>query len=448
MNEAKNIYFLGIGGIGMSALAHYFHLKGKTVSGYDRSKSIVTDQLESEGMQIFYTMDADHLRGQDMMIYTPAISRESVEYTAAIRAGIPTLKRSQALGEISRSFRTLAVAGTHGKTTTSTMLTHVLQSSDIDCTAFLGGISNNLKANFILGSTDFLVVEADEYDRSFLTLNPEIAVITSLDADHLDIYGTAEAMRENYVLFAGQSENLLVEESLKDYFTGRQVETFGVSNGTYYAENLRFENLSTTFDFVSPTGKMADLSLPMPGRHNVKNMVAAIAVALRCGASEAGIRKAVTTFSGIYRRFEVHTHNRELTYVDDYAHHPSEIEAVVRTARDLFPERKLVVVFQPHLFTRTRDFLEGFAGELSKADAVLLMDIYPAREEPIPGITSEQLLNRITTEEKVLVTKETLTERLKEMIQKPAVVMSLGAGDIDRETSKIKKLTEDLYKNN
>ncbi|MEZ4776622.1 MAG: UDP-N-acetylmuramate--L-alanine ligase [Bacteroidia bacterium] len=446
MNEVKNIYFLGIGGIGMSALAQYFHLKGNRVSGYDRSRSIVTDQLESEGMTVFYTMDAAHLEGQDLMIYTPAISKQSVEYTAAVNAGVPTMKRSQALGEISRSYRTLAVAGTHGKTTTSTMLTHVLQSSNINCTAFLGGISNNLKANFMLGTTDWLVVEADEYDRSFLTLTPAFAVITSLDADHLDIYGTPEAMRENYTVFAGQSEYLLIEETLKDQFPDHKSETFGLEAGTYYAENLRFENLTTTFDFVAPGIKIADLVLPMPGRHNVKNMVAAIAVALHCGADEAGIRKAVTSFSGIYRRFDVHAHSETLTYVDDYAHHPTEIAAVVRTARDLFPERKLIVIFQPHLFTRTRDFMDGFAEELSKSDAVILMDIYPAREEPLPGITSEKLLERITCSQKAMVTKETMADQLREWIEKPAVIMSLGAGDIDRETIKIKTLTEQIDK--
>ncbi|MEZ4827633.1 MAG: UDP-N-acetylmuramate--L-alanine ligase [Bacteroidia bacterium] len=440
MSETKHIYFLGIGGIGMSALAHYFHLKGNRVSGYDRSRSVVTDQLEKEGVNVFYTMDASHLDGQDMVVYTPAVSRESLEFRAAMEKGVATVKRSQVLGEISRSYRTLAVAGTHGKTTTSTMLTHVLRSCEVDCTAFLGGISNNLETNFVLGTSEWMVAEADEYDRSFLTLHPEVAVITSLDADHLDIYGTPEVMRENYLQFARQSEYLLVEESLKADFSDHNPKTFGLGEGTYYAENLRFEGLTTTFDFVAPGMKIENLTLSMPGRHNVKNMVAAIAVAIHCGADEAGIRRAIPSFRGIYRRFDVHAHSETITYVDDYAHHPTEIEAVIRTARDLFPERKLITVFQPHLFTRTRDFLEGFAAELSKADAVILLEIYPAREEPIAGINSSALLEKIEADQKSLVAKEALVEKLKEYIETPAFILSIGAGDIDRETMKIKTL--------
>lgn len=423
----------------MSALAHYFHQQGKKVSGYDRAVSRVTRELEKEGIEIFYKMDEAHLNEQDLMVYTPAISRNSIEYTAAEERGIPIMKRSQVLGEISRSYKTLAVAGTHGKTTTSTMLTHVLRECGVDCTAFLGGISNNLDSNFVIGNSDLLVVEADEYDRSFMTLNPDMAVITSMDADHLDIYGTLGQMREDYLAFAAQCDKILVADGWEEAFAARECETFGIGTGKYYADNLHFSDLKTGFDYVSPEGRIRDLSLPMPGRHNVMNMVAAISVAIRHGADVEKVRQAVASFRGIYRRFDVHIDRESCTYIDDYAHHPSEIAAVVQTARDLFPERKLIVVFQPHLFSRTRDFMKGFAEELSKADAVMLMDIYPAREEPIEGVSSGVLLDQISINQKQLTGRNELPAQLKEWAKgRQTVVMTLGAGDIDREVEAIK----------
>ena len=440
LDNTKNIYFLGIGGIGMSALAHYFHLKGKKVVGYDRVESVVTRQLEAKGIEIFYELDSKHIEGMDLVVYTPAISRDCVELTAADERGIPVLKRSQVLGEISKDYRTLAVAGTHGKTTTSTMLAHILNQSDADCTAFLGGISNNLGSNFIYSESDLVVVEADEYDRSFMTLRPDIAVITSMDADHLDIYGTPEVMQDNYREFSDLANKLMVHESLKPHFQTENLHTYGIDRGDYYAENLRFGDLKTVFDFVSSQVKIQDIELAMPGHHNVSNMVAALAVALNYGANVEKLKDAVGSFSGIYRRFQIHHDSETITYIDDYAHHPSEISAAISTARALFPERQLIVVFQPHLFTRTRDFVEGFAEELSKADVAIMMEIYPARELPIPGITSQWVLNKLTIEDKVLAQKENLVKIIEQKIKTPSVVMTLGAGDIDRKVKDVNNL--------
>lgn len=440
LEEANNIYFIGIGGIGMSAIARYCARKGKQVKGYDRTESVVTRGLEKEGIEVFYTLDETHIAGQDLVIYTPAISRDNIAYSAAVALGVPLIKRSLALGMISRAYRTLAVAGTHGKTTTSTMLAHVLRSCGLDCTAFLGGISRNLDSNFVFGQSDLLVAEADEYDRSFMTLNPFRAVITSLDADHLDIYGTSTEMQESYFQFAAQVQaegTLLVHESLENAKWERNCLTYGIDRGDFRAENLHFGTLTTEFDFVAAGLRLDKLSLPMPGYHNVSNMVAALALAHLEGASPTAIRAAVASFAGIYRRFEVLYHSERLTYIDDYAHHPSELSAVITTARALFPERQLTVIFQPHLYSRTRDFCQDFAQVLDHTDRCLLMDIYPAREMPIPGVDAAMIAREMRVGGAELVSREALTEALTSGLEKPAVVMSLGAGDIDREVKQI-----------
>lgn len=436
--EAVNkVYFLGIGGIGMSALARYFHLTGREVKGYDRVESVVTKGLEEMGMEIFYMLNADHVAGADLMVYTPAISKDCVEYVEAERLGIPILKRSQVLGMISEAYKTLGVAGTHGKTTTSSMLTHLLKEGGAEPTAFLGGISRNLNANFTFGTSDWMVAEADEYDRSFLTLHPEHAIITSLDPDHLDIYGTEEEMKQNFRAFADQSSQLLVEASLKEFDWGKGFRTFGIEEGDIRAENLRFQKLETLFDLHWEGGRLDDLRLGMPGRHNVSNMTAALGLAIQIGVQSDRLPAAVDSFSGIYRRFEVHIHGEELSLIDDYAHHPEEIAAAMSTARALFPDRKLLVVFQPHLFSRTRDLCEGFAAELSKADTTLLMDIYPAREEPIPGITSNSILQQMTLSHARIVSRKTLITAIQQELNAPTVLLTLGAGDIDKEVPKI-----------
>ncbi|MEL7530251.1 MAG: UDP-N-acetylmuramate--L-alanine ligase [Bacteroidota bacterium] len=442
LKQVNTIYFLGIGGIGMSALAHYFHREGKKVLGYDRSQSIVTKSLEDEGMTLFYILDPTHIQGADMMIYTPAISQDNVEYQAALEAGIPILKRSQILGLISENYRTLAVAGTHGKTTSSSMLAHLLRHTRVDCTAFLGGISRNLGGNFAYGESDWLVVEADEFDRSFLTLSPESAIITSMDPDHLDIYGTAEEMADNYRAFAKLSDRLLVHHSLRDRGWTQTVQTFGINEGDFQAQNLRYGDLETVFDFVSAERRLEAIRLPFPGQHNVLNMLAAMVLALEAGAQLSALKEAVNSFAGIYRRFEQQYHSDQLTYIDDYAHHPTEIAAAMDTARRLFPQRQLVVLFQPHLFSRTRDFAEGFKAELAKADVLLLMDIYPAREEPIAGVSSEMLLVDTPSVNASIVPRRDIIKVLEAVVEMPTILLSLGAGDIDREVGSIKAFCE------
>jgi len=446
--DAHKIYFLGIGGIGMSALARYFHLQGKQVEGYDRVSSMVSKGLEDLGIRVFHEVDPERIAKQEVVIYTPAIKVDNQERARAEKIGLPLYKRSQVLGQISRKYKTLAVAGTHGKTTSSTMLTHVLREGGLDVTAFLGGISLNLKSNFIMGKSDWLVVEADEYDRSFLSLHPEWSIITSLDPDHLDIYGTEEEMKGSYRSFARQSSSVLVHEEIKAYDWQKEVESYGPESDFRY-ENLRFQGLKTLFDFHCSKGSLLDIALPMPGRHNVMNMSAALSIGVKLDLELAALKRGVESFRGIYRRFEVQHHSESLTFIDDYAHHPSELRAVIDTARKLFPERKLMVIFQPHLYSRTRDFLEGFAEELSQADLTFLLPIYPAREEPIEGIESKAILDKMERGKGREIEKQDLLPALAASIQSPSVLLSLGAGDIDREVPRIKdwikkKFTGDL----
>lgn len=421
----------------MSALARYFHLMGKQVQGYDRVASVVSRGLEAEGIKVFYNLDPNHIAHQDMVVYTPAISRDNAEYQAALQAGIPLLKRSEVLGIISRDYQTLAVAGTHGKTTTSAMLTHVLQVCGMDCTAFLGGISKNIQSNFRHGQSQWLVAEADEYDRSFLSLNPWFAIITSMDPDHLDIYGNQEAMKQSFLAFARQSQHLLVHEQLKHIDWGKAVKTYGIDSGDFCARRLEVQGINWQFDFVAEGHIQARISLPMPGQHNVANMLAALSMAWMMGAKAAELQKAAATFAGIYRRFEFQYHDEQLSFIDDYAHHPAELEAAISTARKLFPQRQLVVIFQPHLFSRTRDFAAGFARALSMADVVLLLDIYPARELPMEGVSSQLILDQLRAAVKQLASKEELIPLLDAYIKPPAAILSLGAGDIDREVPRI-----------
>lgn len=435
------VYFLGIGGIGMSALARYFHREGVAVSGYDRSSSVVTRALEAEGIQVFHDQDASRLAGNDLIVYTPAVPASTPEMVEARNGQYLLKKRAEVLGELSTTFKTLAVAGTHGKTTTSTMLAHFLRGSGVDASAFLGGISRNLNGNFVHGQSDWMVTEADEYDRSFLHLKPHTGIITSLDPDHLDIYGDSESMTESYRQFAAQSAHCLVHTSVSTTTWARKYPSYGVNAGDIRAENLRPEGLGVRFTYRSADHKIEDLFLPMPGQHNVSNATAAIAVALSCGVDPVRLRDATASFKGIYRRFEVKLHTNVISHIDDYAHHPTEIEAAITAAREYLPGRKLTVVFQPHLFSRTRDFAAGFADALSRADQVYLLDIYPAREEVIPGISSAMLMEKMSLNRVQLASREILPESLRQSIGSHDVVLTLGAGDIDRE---IEKITETL----
>ena len=438
-NASENhVYFLGIGGIGMSALANYFRLSGMKVSGYDKTPSIVTEALQQNGVTVYFEADEKHLETVTVLIYTPAI-KEHPEFVAAQSKGIPIMKRSEALGIITRQYRTLAIAGTHGKTTTSSMLAWLMKGCELDATAFLGGISQNLNGNFAFGESDFCVVEADEFDRSFLRLSPEMAAITSIDPDHLDIYGTEEEMKNSYRDFAHLvSGFLLVHEDTKTFDWGREFHTYGIETGEFQARNIRFEQLGTFFDYVSDSCTIHNIYLPIAGKHNVLNATAAITLVMKAGGNMQKVKETLADFKGIYRRFEIVHHSDSLSLIDDYAHHPTELEAAVQTAKSLFPDRQLITVFQPHLFSRTKDFYEGFAKALSVSDVVLLLPIYPARELPIPGVTSSLIFDRVEAERKYLSEKKEMLNRLAESVKLPSVILMTGAGDIDREIEKVK----------
>ena len=434
-SEIKKIYFLGIGGIGMSALARYFLMKEVEIHGYDKTETTLTKKLVGEGMTIHYGA-ADLTKipaGLDLVVWTPAIPRNFEELTFFQNSGIPLKKRAEVLGIISRSQRTIAVAGTHGKTTTCSLVTHLLRTGGVDCTAFLGGIAQNLGSNYVGGQSDWVVAEADEYDRSFLHLSPEISVLLSMDPDHLDIYGDASAIAETgfkeFVKKTKPNGKVFIKYDLTQHFENQLFETFGVDGGRYRAENVRVEDGWFVFDLVTPVLKINAVRFAMPGRHNIENATAAIAAGLQLGVGEDAIRKAMLTFKGIKRRFEIVHRDEKTVFIDDYAHHPTEIRSAVQAARELFPGRKITGIFQPHLYSRTRDFQNGFAEELDKLDEILLMDIYPAREEPIPGVTSKIVFDKMKNPNKVLVTKANVLEVLK--AKDLDVVMTIGAGDID-----------------
>lgn len=446
MNDIQKVYFIGIGGIGMSALARYFNGRNVAVFGYDKTATALTKKLEEEGMKIHYEDDISQIpEGVDLVIYTPAIPKDHGELSYFRNQNFPLKKRAEVLGMISQTQRTIAVAGTHGKTTTTSILTHMLRVGGVDCTAFLGGIANNFSSNYVEGKSDWVVVEADEYDRSFLHLHPEIAVILSMDADHLDIYGADEEVKNSFRIFGSQvKENgkLLVNqkwitEYLKKDEVQNKVKTYGLERGDYYAANIKVTDGYFVFDFKSEMSDIDDLQFNLPGHHNIENATAAIAVALGLGVSVDAIRGSLVSFKGIRRRFEIIYRDEKVVYIDDYAHHPSELIAAIHAARTLLPKRRITGVFQPHLFSRTRDFLSEFAKVLSTLDEVILLDIYPARELPIAGVTSEAIYKRITNDAKVLTTKQDLLDLLA--TRDLEVLMTLGAGDIDTLVAPIKK---------
>lgn len=450
LSSIKKIYFVGIGGIGMSALARYFLLRGCEVHGYDRTETELTKALAAEGMQIHYTDDVSYIPNDiDLVVFTPAIPKDHSELVYFQTQGFPVLKRSEVLGIISRGMKCIGVAGTHGKTTTSSIVTHILRTGGVDATAFLGGISLSLGSNFVEGQSDWVVVEADEYDRSFLRLSPDMAIITAIDPDHLDIYGDEENFRKGFRDFTRKLKNggkvfpnttLGLRGDAEDAEKGIQYADYGVEEGEYRSENLRVENGFFVFDFKSPKGNIDNIKLTLPGRHNVENATAAIAVAQQIGVSADAVKEALATFKGIKRRFDFILRNDKTVFIDDYAHHPTELSAAIHAAKMLYPTRKITGIFQPHLFTRTRDFQEGFAEALDKLDEVILMDIYPARELPIEGITSEIIFNKMKNPNKILTTKAELMNILRG--KEFDVVMTLGAGDIDTFVQPIKELLE------
>lgn len=448
-NAIKKIYFIGIGGIGMSALARYFHLHGAEVHGYDRTETDLTRALVAEGMFVHYTDDVKQIpEGVDMVVWTPAVPKDLAELNWFIDRGYPLKKRAEVLGIISRAKKCVAIAGTHGKTTTSTMTAHLMRACGVDATAFVGGISGNLGSNFVEGKSDWVVVEADEYDRSFLHLSPDVAVLNSLDPDHLDIYGTPEAVVASYKQFIRQikpggkliyKHGLPLEDVAAELLaSGRFVFTFGIEEGYYEAYNVRVVDGQTAFGLKSSIVDWSDLRLNYPGQHNVLNATAAIAATLAAGGFSTEIPAALEGFKGVKRRFETIVKTSETVYVDDYAHHPVELEATIQAARSLYPGKRLTGIFQPHLFTRTRDFAEGFAKALDQLDECLLLPIYPARELPIPGVSSEMLLGKMTLKNKLLVQKSELLDQLK--ARRPDVLLTMGAGDIDTMIQPIKNL--------
>ena len=445
----KKIYFLGIGGIGMSALARYFHKNGAEVHGYDRTETELTRALAQAGMHIHYEDDLKYIpENVDLAVWTPALPPDHSELNWFRNSGIPLKKRAEVLGIISKTKRCIAIGGTHGKTTTSTMTTWLLYATGVDITAFVGGISGNLSSNFIEGNSDWVVVEADEYDRSFLQLYPEVAVINAVDADHLDIYGTAADVRKSYEQFARQVNNggllLLQTPDVMDgqpWETDAAVHTFGIDQGSYCASNIRVVDGFTIFDLQTPNhGVFTDLKLPYPGLHNVRNATAAIAATLYAGGDRDKIASALEQFKGVKRRFEYIVRTGDMVYIDDYAHHPAELEATIQAVRSLYPNRKVTAIFQPHLFSRTKDFADNFATALDKLDTCWLLPIYPARELPMEGVTSELILGKMNSMDKQIVQKADLLELIQK--EKPGILLTMGAGDIDQFIQPIRKLFE------
>jgi len=446
LNNIHRVYFVGIGGIGMSAIARFFNEKGVQVSGYDRTSTTLTKQLEAEGMQIHYTDDITAIdKEANLVVYTPAIPATHTELNWYRDNGYEVVKRSDVLQEITGSLFAITVAGTHGKTTISTMIAHILRHSGYGCNAFLGGISVNYEKNFWSSDKQVAVIEADEYDRSFLKLSPDIAVLTAMDADHLDIYGTAALLEEAFIQYTGNIKpngtliarfGLHKNSELKA--TNKLLYSLQNDAADIYATNIRMDKGGYEFDVVQQDWLIDNVRLYIGGMHNVENAVAAIAVAHLLGISSTKIKEAVADFKGIKRRFEYVVKVDHQVYVDDYAHHPEELKALISSARALFPGKKCVVVFQPHLFSRTRDFADGFAESLSLADEVILLPIYPARELPIEGITSKIIADKITKAQVQLLSKEAALEWIEN--NPAALLITAGAGDIDQLKAPIKTM--------
>ena len=431
----NHIYFIGIGGIGMSAIARYYNTKGFKVSGYDKTPSPLTEALENEGIEVHYEDNIDYVPKNvedTLVVYTPAIPKDMGELVYVQEHGYRVIKRSRMLGEITKGQRCMAVAGTHGKTTTSTLTSHLFTASGAGCSAFLGGISKNYNSNLLISSNDVVVAEADEFDRSFLQLFPEIAVITSMDADHLDIYGDEAHIREAFKAFAGQVSGTLIAKHGLDITpedTKAQIKTYSFGNpeADFYAEALEEAG---HFNLHYPGGVIEDCVVGIPGWVNIENGVAASAIALTYGIDPQEIKKALASFSGVKRRFDLQVKNEKHIYIDDYAHHPEEISAALSSIRKAYPTMKLTAAFQPHLYTRTRDFAEDFAKALSAVDKLILLEIYPAREEPIPGVTSEIIFKDVTAPEKVLIRRDEFMNYMEK--EEVELFVTLGAGDIDR----------------
>ena len=448
LNNIKVVYFIGIGGIGMSALARYFHSQGKQVGGYDKTETDLTKELVQEGIEVHYEEDLNMIpKDAELVVYTPAVPKDHKELLFYQKNGYTVLKRSEVLGIITSGAFNICVAGTHGKTTISTMIAHILRHSGYGCNAFLGGISVNYESNFWSDKNNVCVVEADEYDRSFLRLSPDVAVITAMDADHLDIYGTEEAMQEAFIEFSGRVKNdglLLSKHGLqrgKD-FRSKHRQTYSLQNdeADVYGAAIRLRHGSYEFDVMMKDFMLDNVQLNIGGLHNVENSIAAIGVANYLGISSEKIKNAVADFMGVKRRFEYIIKTNDLVFIDDYAHHLEELKVLITGAKALFTDKKCMIVFQPHLYTRTRDLAEEFASVLDLADEVILLPIYPARELPIEGVSSEMIAKKMKIENKKVMSKEELRNWIRKT--RPALLITAGAGDIDREVEELKKILE------
>ncbi len=442
LQKIHNVYFIGIGGIGMSALARYFKLIGKSVSGYDKTESPLTRDLVAAGIEIHYEDDLKMVpesyfdSERTLIVYTPAVPTSHSGYQYFLNNNFEVKKRSEVLGVITKNTFCLAVAGTHGKTTTSSILAHLLREAGIPMTAFLGGISEDFDSNFFFQGDEYSVVEADEFDRSFLQLYPDVACVTSMDADHLDIYGNKDELRKSFEAFVAKIKpegKLFVRKGLP-----MKGLTYGIDDDSDYCiRNVQIEQGAYVFDLHTPETTLFGVKFNKPGRHNLLNALVAFAMAEQTGASIDSLAEALNTFKGVQRRFSYKIKSDDFVFIDDYAHHPTEINAVYEAVLEMHPNKKTLAVFQPHLFSRTKDFADDFAESLSKFDSVLLLPIYPAREEPMFGITSQWLSDKIKNPNKKVIEKSTIIEEIKK--QKPEIVITMGAGDIGLEVSKIQK---------
>jgi UDP-N-acetylmuramate--alanine ligase len=450
LNNLHKIYFLGIGGIGMSALARYFNSKGMEVHGFDRVQTDITNALESEGISIHYEDDVSKIpEALDLVVYTPAMPQTSKEWAHFKSSNIPMKKRSQVIGIISQNYFTIAIAGTHGKTTTSSILSHILKQSKKEICCFIGGISKNYDSNFILSDKDeYMIVEADEFDRSFLELSPDIAIVTSMDADHLDIYGTEDEFKKSFFQFMEQVKeggSLITRYGVEipESWDFKAVTYSSKSKeGIFYIDKVRKENGKQRFS-INGLIAISNVEFYLPGKYNLENALAAIIAAEMVGCSKEQIINALKSYTGVKRRFDIRLSTKEIVYIDDYAHHPEEIKACISAVRDFFPWKRLTGVFQPHLFTRTRDFADEFAHSLDLLDEIILLDIYPAREEPIEGVSSQLLLEKMKNKNKRICSKEELVKVISNM--NPEVLLTMGAGDIDQLVKPIEEKLKEIF---
>ena len=442
LNNIHNIYFIGIGGIGMSAIARYFNANNKLVAGYDKTQTAITDTLVELGMQVHFDDDVKQIDSaflnleNTLVVYTPAVPKNHSELNYFKSNNFNVLKRSEILGLITENTVCLAVAGTHGKTTTTSILGHLMHECHVELTAFLGGISENYNSNLILKGTRVSVVEADEFDRSFMTLSPDFAGITSIDADHLDIYGDASELKKTFEDFTKRLKpngKLFVKNGLP-----LKGITYGIEDNSDYAvQNIKIINGAYVFDVKTPTTVLENLEFNLPGRHNLSNALLALAMAVEYGCPYQQLAKALASYKGVKRRFTYQIKTDSLVYIDDYAHHPAEINAVHQAVREMYPGKSVLAIFQPHLFSRTKDFIDDFAQSLSQFDELMLLDIYPARELPMEGVTSEWLLSKVKSDKKQLVSKANLLAEIKK--SEAQVILTIGAGDIGEQVKHIKK---------